>query len=81
MSCIEEVIPWAFAYTYDRQNYVRYLIPFLDDMRHLPVRMPEVYTAFNKGHFSVQMSETLCLLRDNHYIIKRQCIRMVRNSN
>ena len=24
-------------------------------MRHLPVRMPEVYTAFNKGHFFVQM--------------------------
>ena len=53
LSCIEEVIPWAFAY--DRQNYARYLIPFLDDMRHLPVRMPEVYTAFKKGHFSVQM--------------------------
>lgn len=53
LSCIEEVIPWAFAY--DRQNYARYLIPFLDDMRHLSVRMPEVYTAFNKGQFSVQM--------------------------
>ncbi|KAK3747396.1 hypothetical protein QZH41_012092, partial [Actinostola sp. cb2023] len=53
LSCIEEVIPWAFAY--DRQNYARYLIPFLDDMRHLSVRMPDVYTAFNKGQFSVQM--------------------------
>ena len=53
LSCIEEVIPWAFAY--DRLNYARYFIPFPDDMRHLPVRMPEVYTAFNKGHFSVQM--------------------------
>ena len=27
LSCIEEVIPWAFAY--NRQNYARYLIPFL----------------------------------------------------
>ena len=53
LSCIEEVIPWAFAY--DRQNYARYLIPFLDDIRHLAVRMPEVYTAFNNGDFSVQM--------------------------
>ena len=53
LSCIEEVIPWPFAY--DRQNYARYLIPFLDDMRHLPVRMPEVYTAFIKGHFFIQM--------------------------
>ena len=52
LSCIEEVIPWAFAY--DCQNYARYLIPFLDDMRHLSLRMPEVYTAFNKGRF-VQM--------------------------
>lgn len=24
-------------------------------MRNLPVRMKEVYTAFNKGHFSIQM--------------------------
>ena len=53
LSCIEEVIPWAFAY--DRQNYARYLIPFLDDMRHLSLRMLEVYTAFNKGQFAVQM--------------------------
>ena len=53
LPCIEEVIPWAFVY--DRQNYTRYPIPFLDDMRHLPVRMPEVYTALNKGHISVQI--------------------------
>ena len=46
------MIPWAFAY--ERQNYASYLIPFLDDMRHF-FRMPEVYTAFNKGNFSVQM--------------------------
>ena len=52
-SCIVEVIPWAFAY--DHQNYARYFIPFLDNMRHLSVRMLEVHTAFNKGHFSVQM--------------------------
>jgi len=26
-------------------------------MRLLPVRMPEVLTAFNKGHFSVQMGD------------------------
>ena len=55
LSCIEEVIPWAFAY--DHQNYARYLIPFLDDMRQLPVKKPEVYTAFIKGQFSVQMGD------------------------
>lgn len=53
LSCIEEVIPSAFEY--DHQNYACYLIPFLDDMRHLSLRMPEVYTAFNKGQFSIQM--------------------------
>jgi len=55
LSCVEEVIPWVFAY--DRQSYARDLIPFLDDMRHLPVRMPEVYTAFDKGHLSVPMGD------------------------
>ena len=55
LSCIEEVIPWAFAY--DRQNYARYLIPFLKNIRHLCVRIPEVYAAFNKGKFSVQVGD------------------------
>ena len=34
LSCIEAVIPWTFAY--DRQNYARYLIPYLNDMRVIP---------------------------------------------
>ena len=55
LSCIEEVIPWCFAY--DRQNYARYLIPFLNDMLRLPSSMPEVYNAFLNGEFSVQMGE------------------------
>ena len=50
LSCIEEVIPWAFAY--DRQNYARYLTPFPDAMHHLSVRMPEGSTAFNKRSFT-----------------------------
>lgn len=53
LCCIEEVIPWAFAY--DSQNYARYLILFLNDMRGLSVTMPEVYTAVTNGQFSVQM--------------------------
>ena len=40
LACIEEIIPWTFAY--DRQNYARYLMPYLDDMRALPEVMPEV---------------------------------------
>ena len=54
LSCVEEVIPWAFAY--DRQKYARYLLPFLDDMRKLPAEKPDVYAAFTQGEFSVQMS-------------------------
>ena len=55
LSCMEEVIPWTFAY--DRQNHARYLVPFLKDMRGLSVTMPEVYRAFKDGQFSVQMSK------------------------
>ena len=55
LSCIEEVIPWCFAY--DRQNYARYLIPFLNDMLKLPLSMPEVSNVFLNGEFSVQMGE------------------------
>ncbi len=54
LSCVEEVIPWTFAY--DRQKYARYLLPFLDDMRKLPTEKPDVYVAFMQGEFSVQMS-------------------------
>ena len=48
VSCIEEVIPWCFAY--DREKYARYLISFLNDMLRLPSSVPEVYNAFlNRG--------------------------------
>lgn len=70
------MIPWAFAY--DRQNYASYLIPFLDGMRYLPVRMLEVYTASNKGHFSVQMGAVILssetkLKKTIENIINRDC--------
>ena len=55
LACIEEVIPWTFAY--DRQNYVRCLIPFLNDMQCLPNKIPEVQNAFENGEFSVQMGD------------------------
>jgi len=55
LSCVEEVIRWTFAY--DHHNYARYLVPFLNDMRSLPVTMPEVHSAFKDGQFSVQMSK------------------------
>ena len=54
LSCIEQVIIWAFAY--DRQNYAKYLLPFLNDKRSLPTTHTEVCQAFCQGEFSVQMS-------------------------
>ena len=52
---MEEDIPWTFAY--DRQNYARYLVPFLNDMRGLSVTMSVVYHAFKGGQYTVQMSK------------------------
>ena len=59
LSCVERVLPWAF--TYDRQNYARYLIPFLNDMRALPYEKPNILPYAN-GEFAVQMSSenTFC---------------------
>ena len=56
MSCIEEVIPWTFAY--DRQKYARSLLSFLNDMRELPSTFPEVYAPFCNGELSLQMSHS-----------------------
>ena len=33
LACIENVIPWTFSY--DRQNYARYLVQYLNDIRVL----------------------------------------------
>ena len=54
VSCVEKVIPWTLAD--DCQNYARYLVPFLNDMRSLSVTIPVVYSAFKNGQFLVQMS-------------------------
>ena len=56
MSCIEEFIPWGFAY--DRQKYARSLLPFLHDMRELPSTFQEIYAAFCNSEFSIQMSHS-----------------------
>ena len=55
LACVEEGIPWTFAY--DRQNYARYLIPVLNDIRSVRVKMPEVQKIFENDDFSVQMSD------------------------
>ena len=56
MACIEEIIPWAFAY--DHQKYARFLLPYLNDMRFLPLENPESYHTLCAGDFSVQMTNS-----------------------
>ena len=61
LSCVEEVLPWAFAY--DHQNYARCLIPFIADMRNLPNSMPDVFKVFMNGEFAVVVARRIKLLR------------------
>ena len=46
------VIPQTYAWS---QNYARYLVPFLDNTRHISFRMSELFTFFNNRWFSVQI--------------------------
>ena len=76
VSCIEEVIPWCFAY--DREKYARYLISFLNNMLRLPSSVPEVYNAFFNREFLVQMGEATPFGRNEadktiENIINRDC--------
>ena len=52
ISCVEEDIPWTFAY--DRQNYARCLVPF---HARIVSTMSVVYRTFKGGQFYVQMSK------------------------
>ena len=54
LACVEEVILCTFAY--DHQNYTQRLIPFLNDMSSLPVKMRDGQKALENVEFSVQMS-------------------------
>ena len=54
LSCIEEVIPCigiCDICVHDRQNYARFLIPFLKIIRHLCVRMPRCTQPSPKASF------------------------------
>ena len=49
-------LPWFFAY--DRTNYSRYLTTHLNELLALESTHPDVYNEFQKGNFSVQISES-----------------------
>ena len=47
---LKEICPWFFAL--DLTHYSRWLPVFIKTLEELPVRHPEVYEAFRKGHFT-----------------------------
>ena len=51
---IRSILPWCFAY--DRQNYSRYLTAHYYDLVFLNINHPEIYTEFQNGNFSIQIS-------------------------
>ena len=46
------MIPWYFSY--DHQNYARYLCAYLMEMEEMPSTHPETHAAFIAGKWSVQ---------------------------
>ena len=56
LECVRDIARYAFAY--DNYNYARYLTPWLSEILTLETSHPEVYQEFQKGNFSVQLSET-----------------------
>ena len=52
---IKSTLPWFFAY--DRTNYSRYLTVHHQDLLTLKDDFPEIHSEFEKGNFSVQISD------------------------
>ena len=52
---IKSTLPWFFAY--DRTNYSRYLTVHHQDLLSLKKDFPEIHAEFEKGNFSIQISE------------------------
>ena len=55
LSCINDIIPFAFAY--DNINYARYLTTMPADMSTLSDDFPEIYQEFVAGNFATQLSK------------------------
>ena len=55
MEFLRSTLPWLFAY--DRTNYSKYLTAHYTDLLTLENTHPDVYNEFQKGQFSVQISE------------------------
>ena len=52
VDALEQIIPWMFAL--DHVHYSRWLPVFVQNLKELPLRHPEVHKQFLKGKFTVQ---------------------------
>ena len=55
MEPLRSTLPWLFVY--DRTNYSIYLTAHYTDLLTIENAHPDVYNDFQKGQFSVQISE------------------------
>jgi len=56
VEAVRSTLPWFFAY--DRINYSRYLTAHYHDLLALETKYPDIYLEYQKGNFSVQLSNT-----------------------
>ena len=52
VKCIEEMMPWMFAL--DHTHYARWMSVFLEDLKQIPSKYPEVFNEFKRGYFTVK---------------------------
>ena len=51
LSCLEQIAPWMFAM--DHVHYARWLSVFINDLKLLPVKHPDVFAEFLNGKFTI----------------------------
>ena len=61
LSAIHDMIPWCFSY--DKQNYARYLSYYYAEMTNLQEEHPEIHAYLSDGGFSVQLGSQNLLIR------------------
>jgi len=62
---LKEICPWFFAL--DLTHYSRWLPVFIRTLEELPVRHPQVYAAFESGHFTSRKTDAaFSAISDDH---------------
>ena len=55
MNALDEIAPWMFAL--DHTHYSRWLPIFIQDMKMLEIKHPNIYNEFQKGHFTYKKTD------------------------